>query len=51
MKQQMITIPKTEFESLKLKAEINEDLLFKLVRGLEDIRLGRFKPWKRFNSD
>lgn len=42
-----ITIPKEEYESLKKKAEIDEDLLLSLVRGLEDIRAGRIKPWKK----
>ena len=40
-----ITIPKEEYESLKKKAEIDEDLLLSLVRGLEDIRAGRIKPF------
>ncbi len=42
-----ITIPKEEYESLKKKAEIDEDLLLSLVRGLEDIRAGRINPWKK----
>ena len=42
-----ITIPKEEYESLKKKAKIDEDLLLSLVRGLEDIRAGRIKPWKK----
>lgn len=42
-----ITIPRTEYESLKEKAELSEDLLIKLVKGLEDIRAGRIKPWKK----
>ena len=42
-----ITIPKEEYEFLKKKAEIDEDLLLSLVRGLEDIRAGRIKPWKK----
>ncbi|MBW2977140.1 hypothetical protein KY347_06885 [Candidatus Woesearchaeota archaeon] len=42
-----VTIPKEEYEMLKKKAEIDEDLLFSLVKGLEDIRTGRIKPWKK----
>lgn len=42
-----ITIPRTEYEVLKEKAEVSEDLLIKLVKGLEDIRAGRIKPWKK----
>ena len=40
-----ITIPKLEYETLKKKAELDEDLLIKLIRGLEDIKEGRIKPW------
>ena len=42
-----ITMPKQEYETLKEKAEVSEDLLIKLVKGLEDIRAGRIKPWKK----
>ena len=42
-----VTIPKEEYEDLKRKAELDEDLMVKLVRGLEDIKAGRIKPWKR----
>ncbi len=45
--QEMIEIPKNEYKELKRKAEIDEELLIKLVRGLEDIRLGRIKLWKK----
>lgn len=41
-----ITIPKKEYGELKKKAEISEGLLVKLVKGLEDIKEGRFKPFK-----
>lgn len=43
-----ITISKKEYSELKKRAELNKDLLFKLLRGLEDIREGRVKPWKSF---
>ena len=42
-----VTIPKEEYEILKRKAEVDEDLLISLVRGLEDIKTGRIKPWKK----
>lgn len=42
-----ITIPKEEYESLRKKAELDDSLLIKLVKGLEDIRMGRIKPWKK----
>ena len=42
-----VTIPKEEYEILKHKAEVDEDLLISLVKGLEDIKAGRIKPWKK----
>lgn len=42
-----VTIPKEEYDTLKRKAELDETLLTKLVRGLEDIKAGRIKPWKK----
>ena len=42
-----ITIQKSEYNDLKAKAELTESLLIKLVKGLEDIREGRIKPWKK----
>ena len=47
MVQETITIPKEEYKELKKKAELGDDLLTKLVRGLEDIRAGRTKLWKK----
>ena len=41
-----ITISKEEYEKLKSRANANEELLIKLIRGLEDIRNGRIKKWK-----
>lgn len=45
MKTETITISKKQYKDLKEKAEINESLLAKLVRGLEDVKAGRIKPW------
>lgn len=42
-----VTLSKTEFENLKRKAEIDEELLISLIKGLEDVKAGRTKPWKR----
>ena len=42
-----VTIPKEEYEMLKKKAELDKDLLVSLVKGLEDIKAGRVKPWKK----
>ena len=46
-----VTIPKEEYKELKKKALLSEDLLIRLVRGLEDIREGRIKPWKKTISN
>jgi len=37
----MIKIPKIEYEELKRRAEIDEELLQELVDGLKDIKAGR----------
>ena len=42
-----VTISKEEYELLKHKAEVDEDLLVSLVKGLEDIKAGRIKLWKK----
>jgi len=42
-----VTIPKKEYETLKKKAKADEELLISLVKGLEDIKGGRIKPWKK----
>lgn len=50
MAAETVTISKEEYESLKKKAELDEELLFSLVRGLEDIKHGRIKPWKKLTN-
>ncbi len=42
-----VTIPKVKYIELKRKAEIDEELLIKLIKGLEDIKHGRVKEWKK----
>ena len=42
-----VVIPKEEYETLKKKAAVDETLLLSLVRGLEDIKAGRVKAWKK----
>jgi len=42
-----VTIPLSEYKKLKKKAEKEDELLRSLVRGLEDIKAGRIKPWKK----
>ena len=43
---EFITIPRTRYKKLKQKAGIDDELLKELVKGLEDIKAGRVKPWK-----
>ena len=43
METEMITIPKVQFEELKRKAEIDEELLEELVQGLKDIKAGNVR--------
>ena len=40
-----ITISKKEYEKLKKRAKVNEELLKQIVRGLEDVKAGRIKKW------
>ena len=47
MEQETINIPKEEYKKLKKKADLGDGLLMQLVKGLEDIRAGRIKPWKK----
>ena len=44
--EKMITIPEKKYLELRKKAKLDEELLIKLVRGLEDIKEGRIKEWK-----
>lgn len=41
-----VTISKQEFQELKRKAEIDEELLQELVQGLKDIKAGRVRRVK-----
>ena len=43
METDTITIPRTKFEELKRKAEIDEELLQELVQGLKDIKAGNVR--------
>lgn len=42
-----VTIPKKEYDDLKRKASLDEDLLKSLVRSLEDVRAGRLRPFSQ----
>ena len=46
-----ITLSKQEYLRLKNKAEVDEELLIKLVRGLEDIKAGRVKSWEKVKQN
>jgi len=41
-----VTISKEEYEELRKKAEIDEELVGKIKRSLEDIKHGRISEWK-----
>ena len=40
---QMVTIPKEEYDMLKKKEEIADDVIFQLSRSLDDMKKGRIK--------
>lgn len=42
----MITIPKTEYEKLKIQANIDVDLLKQLAESFKDIKCGRIRRVK-----
>jgi len=43
MASETVTIPKEEYEFLKKKAAVDEELLNQFVRSLEDIKHGRIR--------
>ena len=45
MKQEIISIPKDEYERLKKKAEIADDALIQLNLSLEDLRKGKISKF------
>ncbi len=45
MKTETIVITKGEYERLKEAAEVDEVLVRKIKRSLEDIKEGRIKEW------
>ena len=42
-----VIISKEEYKKMKKKDDLSGDLLTRLVRGLEDIKAGRIKEWKK----
>lgn len=49
MTTETVTIPVDEYMKLKKCEEAEKDLLVSLVKGLEDIKHGRVKPWKKIS--
>ena len=43
MKQETITIPKEEYNTLKKKAEIADDIILQLESSLKDVEAGRIR--------
>jgi len=43
MPQEMVTITKKEYESLKKRAEVDEELLQDIAKGIKDILEGKVK--------
>ncbi len=41
-----ITIPKEEYDRMKKALEVDEELVAKIKKGLEDIKEGRIKEWQ-----
>jgi len=40
-----VTISKEEYDFLKRKAAVDDELLNKIVRGLDDAKEGRIRKW------
>ncbi|MEK6867671.1 MAG: hypothetical protein AABX98_02495 [Nanoarchaeota archaeon] len=46
MNSETVTIAREEYEELKRHKEVDDELIRKLVRSLEDVKAGRIKVWK-----
>jgi len=46
MQEEMITVPKQEFEKLKMQANIDVDLLKQFLESFKDIKQGRVRRVK-----
>lgn len=42
----MITIPEREYQILIEASQVDQELVEKIIRSLEDIKHGRIKEWK-----
>jgi len=40
-----VTITREEYDKLKKKSEIDEELVAKIKRSLEDVKAGRIREW------
>ena len=47
---EQMTISKQEYNKLKKMAEVDNELVEKIRRGLEDIKHGRVTEWKPKNN-
>ena len=47
MKQETVTITKEEYDKLKKTGKIDWELVESFKRGLEDLKQGKVKEWKR----
>ncbi len=45
MESETVTISKVEYKRLKKKEEVDTGLLESIVRGIQDLKAGRFKRW------
>lgn len=45
MATETVTIPMDEYKELVRHKEVDEELISKLIRSLEDIRHGRIEEW------
>ena len=41
-----VTIPKSEYEKMKKALEVDEELVAKIRKSLENIKEGKIKEWK-----
>lgn len=46
MKEKFVKITKKEYNKLKKLEKVDMELMKSLVKGLEDIKEGKVKPWK-----
>jgi|TARA_Y100000034_G_scaffold100845_2_gene124687 hypothetical protein len=45
-----VSVSKQELEDLRERAELGDELMVKLVKGLEDVKHGRIESWDSFKE-